>query len=172
MADPVTATWVMVGSSIASSIAQGMSAEQQLKAQQKAMDSELAYLAQQREYLNESRDEELDLFRRETKDLLGLQTVGFAKSGVELSGSVLNVLNTTELDAKEEEERIYRQYARARTLSELESAGVRAQKHEISRQRDMVFWTSLLGGASGATTSYYRGRQLTRKPSKASKEIT
>ena len=154
---------VMAVSSLVSSYMQGEATKAQLDAEQAALEDEEKQLVQQRIYLNESRDEEIDLFRRETQELLGLQTVGFAKTGVELSGSVLNVLNNTQLDALEEEDRIYREYAKARTMSYLRSQSIKNQMGHISSQRGLVDSLTFVGGLSGAATSYYTGRRLTSK---------
>ena len=158
MAHPVAA--VMAVTSVASAVMQGVSAEAQAKADQLALENEKEQLLQQRKFLAEARDEELDLFKRETNELLGLQTVGFAKSGVELSGSVINVLNTTQLDALEEEERIYAQYNRARTMSDLRERSLSNQMTNIRYQKGLVPMTTFLGAAAGGTTSYYTGKKL------------
>ena len=133
---------------------------EQLAAQKSALEKEEEYLAQQRVYLNEARDEELDLFRRETKELLGLQTVGFAKTGVELSGSVINVLNQTELDALEEEDRIIKEYDRARTLSQIESSNIRGQIRGIGNQQGLMPLMRGFGTIASGMTGYYTGRKL------------
>ena len=151
---------IMAITSVASAIMQGQAQSAQLDAETAALEHEKKQLLQQRIYLDEARDEELDLFRRETNELLGLQTVGFAKSGVELSGSVINVLNTTQLDALEEEERIYAQYNRARTMSDLRERSLSNQMTNIRYQKGLVPMTTFLGAAAGGTTSYYTGKKL------------
>ena len=65
MADP--ASIVLATTAVASSIMQGMSAEEQAKADQLALEGEKEQLLKQREFLDEARDEELDLFRKETQ---------------------------------------------------------------------------------------------------------
>ena len=154
---------IMAITSVASAIMQGQAQSAQLDAEEAALEHEKKQLLQQRIYLDEARDEELDLFRRETKELLGLQTVGFAKTGVELSGSVINVLNQTELDAKEEEDRIYQQYARARTMNDLRRESMNSQLSNIDHQRSLIFPMAAAGALSGAATSWYTGRKLTKK---------
>ncbi len=158
MADPVSAT-LMVASAAGTWLQYEASSEQ-LAAQKSALEKEEEYLAQQRVYLNEARDEELDLFRRETKELLGLQTVGFAKTGVELSGSVINVLNQTELDALEEEDRIIKEYDRARTLSQIESSNIRGQIRGIGNQQGLMPLMRGFGTIASGMTGYYTGRKL------------
>ena len=158
MADPVSAT-LMVASAAGTWLQYEASSEQ-LAAQKSALEKEEEYLAQQRVYLNEARDEELDLFRRETKELLGLQTVGFAKTGVELSGSVINVLNQTELDALEEEDRIIKEYDRARTLSQIESSNIRGQIRGIGNQQGLMPLMRGFGTIASGRTGYYTGRKL------------
>ena len=158
MADPVSAT-LMVASAAGTWLQYEASSEQ-LAAQKSALEKEEEYLAQQRVYLNEARDEELDLFRRETKELLGLQTVGFAKTGVELSGSVINVLNQTELDALEEEDRIIKEYDRARTLSQIESSNIRGQIRGIGNQQGLMPLMRGFGTVASGMTGYYTGRKL------------
>ena len=158
MADPVSAT-LMVASAAGTWLQYEASSEQ-LAAQKSALEKEEEYLAQQRVYLNEARDEELDLFRRETKELLGLQTVGFAKTGVELSGSVINVLNQTELDALEEEDRIIKEYDRARTLSQIESSNIRCQIRGIGNQQGLMPLMRGFGTIASGMTGYYTGRKL------------
>ena len=129
---------IMAITSVASAIMQGQAQSAQLDAETAALEHEKKQLLQQRIYLDEARDEELDLFRRETNELLGLQTVGFAKTGVELSGSVINVLNQTELDALEEEDRIIKEYDRARTLSQIESSNITGQIRGIGNQQGLM----------------------------------
>ena len=158
MADPVSAT-LMVASAAGTWLQYEASSEQ-LAAQKSALEKEEEYLAQQRVYLNEARDEELDLFRRETKELIGLQTVGFAKTGVELSGSVINVLNQTELDALEEEDRIIKEYDRARTLSQIESSNIRGQIRGIGNQQGLMPLMRGFGTIASGMTGYYTGRKL------------
>ena len=158
MADPVSAT-LMVASAAGTWLQYEASSEQ-LAAQKSALEKEEEYLAQQRVYLNEARDEELDLFRRETKELLGLQTVGFAKTGVELSGSVIKVLNQTELDALEEEDRIIKEYDRARTLSQIESSNIRGQIRGIGNQQGLMPLMRGFGTIASGMTGYYTGRKL------------
>ena len=158
MADPVSAT-LMVASAAGTWLQYEASSEQ-LAAQKSALEKEEEYLEQQRVYLNEARDEELDLFRRETKELLGLQTVGFAKTGVELSGSVIKVLNQTELDALEEEDRIIKEYDRARTLSQIESSNIRGQIRGIGNQQGLMPLMRGFGTIASGMTGYYTGRKL------------
>ena len=168
MSHPVAA--VMAVTSVASAVMQGVSAEAQAKADQLALENEKEQLLQQRKFLAEARDEELDLFKRETNELLGLQTVGFAKSGVELSGSVVNVLNQTRLDALEEEERIYQQYDRYRSISEIKERSLSNQITSIRYQRGLITPTTMLGMVSGGTQGWYKGRSLTK--SKSKKKVT
>ena len=151
---------IMAITSVASAIMQGQAQSAQLDAEEAALEHEKKQLLQQRIYLNEARDEELDLFRRETKELLGLQTVGFAKTGVELSGSVINVLNQTELDALEEEDRIIKEYDRARTLSQSESSNIRGQIRGIGNQQGLMPLMRGFGTVASGMTGYYTGRKL------------
>ena len=156
----MSAPAVMAVASAAGTWLQYEASSEQLAAQKSALEKEEEYLAQQRVYLNEARDEELDLFRRETKELLGLQTVGFAKTGVELSGSVINVLNQTELDALEEEDRIIKEYDRARTLSQIESSNIRGQIRGIGNQQGLMPLMRGFGTVASGMTGYYTGRKL------------
>ena len=151
---------VLAATTIASAIMQGETTDAQLSAQKKSLEHERQQLLEQRNFLNEARDEEIDLFRREPQELLGLQTVGFAKAGVELSGSAINVFNQTQQDALEEEERIFAQYNRARTINELNEQGVSAGIDSVKYQKQLVPYTTLLSGATGAVTGYYTGQKL------------
>tara|TARA_R100000808_G_C2076463_1_gene101952 strand:- start:190 stop:693 length:504 start_codon:yes stop_codon:yes gene_type:complete len=157
----------MAVASVGSAVMQGMASEAQAKADQLALEDEKKQLLQQRVFLNEARDEEIELFRRETQDLLGLQTVGFAKSGVDLSGSALQVLRETEMDALDEEEKIIRQYARYQTMSELKEQSLSNRITSIRRQRGLITPVAALSALTGGVKSYYTGRSLTRSKSKS-----
>jgi hypothetical protein len=151
----------MAVASATSTYLQYQASQQELSAQKDALENEREYLAQQRVYLNEARDEEIDLFRRETKEILGLQTVGFAKSGVDLSGSASLVLNRTLLEAHEEEERILREYERARTLNEIEQRGVRSKISGVRNQQGLIPLLQGVGTFTSGLTGAYKGSKLT-----------
>tara|TARA_R110002074_G_scaffold237917_1_gene409920 strand:+ start:11545 stop:12039 length:495 start_codon:yes stop_codon:yes gene_type:complete len=146
-----------------SAVFQGISAYQQAEAQEDALEHERKQLLQQRTFLDEAREEEIELFQKETQELLGLQSVGFAKAGVELSGSVLNVLNRTTLEAKEEEDKIYQQYSRYRTMSELKENAISSARSNISHQKGFILPTTVLGAAAGGTSSYYGTKKLMKE---------
>ena len=160
MADP--ASIVLATTAVASSIMQGMSAEEQAKADQLALEGEKEQLLKQREFLDEARDEELDLFRKETQELLGLQEVGFAKAGVAMEGSAIKVLRETARDAREEEEKIMKQYDRYRSISEMKERSYNNQISSIRSQRALITPTSILGAVSGGARGFYTGRSLSR----------
>tara|TARA_R100000458_G_scaffold52849_1_gene54656 strand:- start:800 stop:1285 length:486 start_codon:yes stop_codon:yes gene_type:complete len=152
--------YVMAAVSAASAVAQGVAQQDMLEAQQAGFEDEKEYLAQQREFLNEARDEELELFQEQTRELLGVQEVSFAKAGVEMSGSALKVLRETAQDAFDEESRIMRQYARYRTMSEMKSDSINRQKQAISNQQSALpAMTSVSALASGAT-GWYQGAMM------------
>ena len=146
--------------SATSAVFQGIATNQKLDADRSALDREEEYLKKQREFLLESRDEEIDLFREETSELLGLQEVGYARSGFDLSGSVTTVLSRTLLEAKEEETRIYRQYEREREMSYERTKGIYGRKSAISSAQGMLPISTLLGVGAGAVSGYAGGTEL------------
>jgi hypothetical protein len=166
MANPAV---VMAVTSVVSAVAQGISAEGQAKSDQLALENEKEQLLKQRGFLDEARDEELDLFRRETEELLGLQEVGFAKAGIAMEGSAIRVLRETARDAKEEEDKIMRQYDRYRSISEIKERSYSNQIAGVRYQRGLITPTSILGAVSGGARGFYTGRSLSRSkaPSKA-----
>ena len=151
---------VLAATAVTSSILQGVSQSQQLEAHQAALDDERKYLAQQREFLDEAKDEELELFQEQTKELLGGQEVSFAKAGVEMSGSALRVLRETAQDALEEEDRITQQYSQYRTLSDMKMDSIGRQKQAISNQQSALPLMTGLSALVGGTTGYYRGKMI------------
>ena len=154
---------VLATTAVASAVMQGISAEEQAKADQLALENEKEQLLKQREFLNEAKDEELDLFRRETEELLGLQEVGFAKAGVAMEGSAIRVLRETAEDAREEEQKIMRQYDRYRSISEIKERSYNSQISSIRHQRGLIVPTTILGAVSGGARGYYTGRSLTKQ---------
>jgi hypothetical protein len=143
-----------------SAVFQGIATNQKLDADRSALDREEEYLEKQREFLLETRDEEIDLFREETSELLGLQEVGYARSGFDLSGSVTTVLSRTLLEAKEEETRIYRQYEREREMSYERTKDIYGRKSAISSAQGMLPISTLLGAGASGVSGYVGGTKL------------
>ena len=77
----------------------------------------------------------------------------------------MNVLNQTRLDALEEEERIYQQYDRYRSISEIKERSLSNQITSIRYQRGLITPTTMLGMVSGGTQGWYKGRSLTKSKS-------
>lgn len=158
MAEP--ASIVMATTAVASAFMQGQAQSEMLDAQESALEEEKKYLAQQRVFLEEAKEEELDLFREQTRELLGVQEVSFARAGIEMSGSALRILRETSEDAIAEEGRITKQYAQYRTLSEMKADAINRQKTSISNQKGLIPMTTALGAATGAATGWYMGKKI------------
>jgi len=142
---------------------QGIAANKQLAAEAGALGDEYKQLQEDKEFLASSREEEIELFQKETQELLGLQSVGFAKAGVEMSGSVLNVLNRTMLEAEEEESRILQEHAREASLHELRMRNTRREIGAVRDQRMMGPITTILGAGASGMSSYYTAKKYGKK---------
>jgi ABC-type Fe3+-citrate transport system substrate-binding protein len=148
---------------VTGSVLQGIAADKQLAAEAGALGDEYKQLQEDKEFLASSREEEIELFQKETQELLGLQSVGFAKAGVEMSGSVLNVLNRTMLEAEEEESRILQEHAREASLHELRMRNTRREIGAVRDQRMMGPITTILGAGASGASSYYTAKKLGKK---------
>ena len=151
---------VLATTAVASAVMQGQAQTAQLEAQESALEEEKKYLAQQRVFLEEAKEEELDLFREQTRELLGVQEVSFARAGIEMSGSALRILRETSEDALAEEGRITKQYAQYRTLSEMKADAINRQKTSISNMKGLIPMTTALSAVTGGTTGWYTGKKI------------
>jgi len=148
---------------VTGSVLQGIAADKQLAAEAGALGDEYRQLQEDKEFLASSREEEIELFQKETQELLGLQSVGFAKAGVEMSGSVLNVLNRTMLEAEEEESRILQEHAREASLHELRMRNTRREIGAVRDQRMMQPFTTILGAGASGVSTYYTVKRYDKK---------
>lgn len=155
--------YVMAAASVGSAILQGQAQDAQLSAQQAALKDEQKYLAQQREFLEESRQEELELFQEQTRELIGVQEVSFARAGIEMSGSALRVVRETAQDAFDEEQRINKQFDQYRTLSDMKSDSINRQISSISSQKGMIPLLTGVSALSGGLGSFYSGQKIISK---------
>ena len=152
--------YIIAATSTAAAVMQGLSQQEMLEAQQAGFEDEKAYLAQQRVFLDEARDEELELFQQETTELLGMQEVTFEKAGIEMSGSAIKILNETHEEAVEEEGRIMRQYAQYRTMSEMKSAAADRQIGNIGSQLSSLPALTAVSALSSAASGFYTGSKM------------
>jgi|21_taG_2_1085346.scaffolds.fasta_scaffold00446_13 hypothetical protein len=154
---------VMAITSFASAIMQGQAQEEMLDAQESALQDEKKYLAQQRVFLEEARGEELELFQEQTRELLGVQEVSFARAGIEMSGSALRVLRETAEDAIDEERRINRQFDQYRTMSEMKADSLNRQIGGIREMRSTIPLTTGVSAIAGGLGGYAAGSRISKR---------
>ena len=161
MADPVSIT--MATAAVASAVMQGQAQTAQLEAQEAALEDEKKYLAQQREFLEEARGEELELFQEQTRELLGVQEVSFARAGIEMSGSALRVLRETAEDAIDEERRINKQFDQYRTMSEMKADSLNRQIRGTREMQSTIPLTTAVSALSGGLGGFAKGSRIRKR---------
>lgn len=154
---------IMATTAVASAIMQGQAQTAQLEAQEAALEDEKKYLAQQREFLEEARGEELELFQEQTRELLGVQEVSFARAGIEMSGSALRVLRETAEDAIDEERRINKQFDQYRTMSEMKADSLSRQIRGTREMQSTIPLTTAVSALSGGLSGFAKGSRIRKR---------
>jgi hypothetical protein len=148
----VIATVVSAGLSATSMIMQGQQASAAAKQQSKLQDANAAIAANNALEVDKQTARELDRQRSEMRRLAGSQESAVAASGLMLTGSMLDVMSDSELQAELERTNLLRVGFSRATGSLQEAADFRAQA-SMTRAAGANALTNSYFGATGTLTS-------------------